>query len=161
MINPTFFFQYLDSMNIARHRLGGGLKPPPKLKGTPPKKKSLPILYYQKVYRMKLLIFRCESAQKCVISHNIFPKIFSRWGIAHPQTPPLLGRLTYPSQTLPIRHLWSLNFAPLVWPLCFRRPGLGTCSGLSMGGATGMCGGDNVPLNLRHVSLRGYNKIQI
>ena len=30
-----------------------------------------------------------------------------------------------------------------------------------MGGATGMCGGDNVPLNLRHVPLRGYNKIQI
>ena len=43
-----------------------------------------------------------------------------RWGTAHPQTPPLLGRGTHPPQTLPIQHLWCLNCAPLVWPLRFR-----------------------------------------
>jgi len=34
---------------------------------------------------MKLLIFVCESAQKCIISHKIPKKIY--W-----ETPPLLGR---------------------------------------------------------------------
>jgi len=82
--------------------MGLGGAEAPKLNVSPHPKQSLPILYYQKVHRIKLLIFTdTVKVHKNALFHTKYLQNSLGMGYAHPQTQPLLGRGTHPPQTLP------------------------------------------------------------
>ena len=90
--------------DVARHWLGGGGFSPPKLNVSPPKQ-SLPIL-----------IFLCESAQECILSHKIY--LINFLGMGHSPLSRLYPLGTYGTSTprLDAFGSWSRHIGGLSSP---------------------------------------------